>query len=611
MKAPIVFFAIVTLSLAALSAAYADSATWSLNPISGDWNTADNWTPPTVPNGPTDVATFAGSSVTGVRFSAEMTEVAELVFNPGASSFKIIADSSLAQTNVTLTISGAGLTNNSGVTQNLVAGPTEFPGGVGIIDFLNAATAGDGTVLTALGSATGGAFSGSVINFHDTCTAGNATVVAKGAHGRDDAGGGEVFFYNNATAANASFTVTGSVAPGGGGGEILFMDDSTAANANFTIEGGSNGGLAGEVRFFDNSEAATAQFTVAGGEVTFFYNSTAANATFAVQEGGGVFFDAFDENKPTAANGLFTISGGSTSGAVGGGVGFGGGTAGNATLVANSGTNGGDGATINFFADDNSDARIELFGNATLTVFFHSGNGEIGEVGVGSVEGDGLIVLSTNQKLIIGNNDLSTTFSGTIQDFGSGSLEKIGNGTLRLSGANTYAGGTTVSAGNLVINNESGSGTGTGAVGVNAGTLGGKGIIAGAVTIGTGNGPGAFLAPGENAKGLATLTIQSALTFKADATYTYKFNTKRPKGDQVIANGVTIEDGAQFAFKPVANKKLTAGQVFTAIDNTAATPIAGTFANLPDDSTFTIGNNTYQADYQGGNGNDLTLTVVP
>jgi hypothetical protein len=78
----------------------------------------------------------------------------------------------------------------------------------------------------------------------------------------------------------------------------------------------------------------------------------------------------------------------------------------------------------------------------------------------------------------------------------------------------------------------------------------------------------------------------------------------------VIANGVTIEDGAQFAFKPVANKKLTAGQVFTAISNTAATPIAGTFANLPDDSTFTIGNNTYQVDYQGGDGNDLTLTVV-
>ena len=29
----------------------AGSATWDLNPGSGDWNTATNWTPATVPNG--------------------------------------------------------------------------------------------------------------------------------------------------------------------------------------------------------------------------------------------------------------------------------------------------------------------------------------------------------------------------------------------------------------------------------------------------------------------------------------------------------------------------------------------------------------------------------
>jgi hypothetical protein len=33
------------------------SATWKLNPGSGDWNTASNWMPATVPNGPSDVAT--------------------------------------------------------------------------------------------------------------------------------------------------------------------------------------------------------------------------------------------------------------------------------------------------------------------------------------------------------------------------------------------------------------------------------------------------------------------------------------------------------------------------------------------------------------------------
>jgi hypothetical protein len=74
---------------------------------------------------------------------------------------------------------------------------------------------------------------------------------------------------------------------------------------------------------------------------------------------------------------------------------------------------------------------------------------------------------------------------------------------------------------------------------------------------------------------------------------------------------VTIESGAQFNFKTVANMKLTAGTVFTAVSNTAATPISGTFANLADGSTFTAGRNKYQVSYSGGDGNDLTLTVLP
>ena len=88
-------------------------------------------------------------------------------------------------------------------------------------------------------------------------------------------------------------------------------------------------------------------------------------------------------------------------------------------------------------------------------------------------------------------------------------------------------------------------------------------------------------------------------------------NTKRAQADQVVANGVTINGGAQFNFTAVANKRLTAGTVFTAISNTAATSISGTFANLPDGSTFTAGRNSFQVSYSGGDGNDLTLTVVP
>ncbi len=51
------------------------------------------------------------------------------------------------------------------------------------------------------------------------------------------------------------------------------------------------------------------------------------------------------------------------------------------------------------------------------------------------------------------------------------------------------------------------------------------------------------------------------------------------------------------------------GASVTLINNTALTPIDGTFTNLTDGSTITVGGVAYLANYEGGDGNDLTLTV--
>jgi hypothetical protein len=146
---------------------------------------------------------------------------------------------------------------------------------------------------------------------------------------------------------------------------------------------------------------------------------------------------------------------------------------------------------------------------------------------------------------------------------------------------------------------------------VNAGKLGGTGRIAGSVTIGGGSGPGAFLTPGTRPNIPATLTIGRKVRFKADGTFHFEYKSGNAAADKVVGRGVTIETGAQFFFGPIDSGTLPLGTVFTAIDNTAATPIAGTFANVPDGSVITIGNNTFQANYEGGNGNNLTLTVMP
>ena len=72
-----------------------------------------------------------------------------------------------------------------------------------------------------------------------------------------------------------------------------------------------------------------------------------------------------------------------------------------------------------------------------------------------------------------------------------------------------------------------------------------------------------------------------------------------------------IATGALFSAIPHRDAALPIGTVFTVIDNGAATAISGTFSNLPDNSSLTAGNNTFEANYEGGDGNDLTLTVVP
>jgi len=218
----------------------------------------------------------------------------------------------------------------------------------------------------------------------------------------------------------------------------------------------------------------------------------------------------------------------------------------------------------------------------------------------------------------VGANNLSTPFSGLIQDGGigggtGGSLTKTGNGELSLTEANTYTGGTTLEAGTLLVKNETDSATGSGAVHVNAGTLEGTGKIAGAVTVGTGNCIGAFLSPVNSATEPGTLTIDNnTLTFNSASTYKCALDRTTVTASQVTAKGVRINSVAQFVFGDFfTTGTLTTGTVLTVINNTSASAIVGRFSNLPDRSIFASNGNNFQVNYRGGTGNDLTLTVVP
>ncbi len=190
--------------------------------------------------------------------------------------------------------------------------------------------------------------------------------------------------------------------------------------------------------------------------------------------------------------------------------------------------------------------------------------GTTGSLGTGAVTNNAALVFNRSGTLTAAN-DIS----------GTGSLDKQGAGTLVLSGANTYTGGTTISAGTLQVGNGGAtgsitgnvlnnaalvfnrsnaytaanpiSGTGTltqagagnlilsgantygGATGVNAGTLSVNGSITSATTVNSGgtlggNGTvgnvnvasGGTLAPGNS---IGTLTVNGNLTFAPGSVY--------------------------------------------------------------------------------------------
>src|SRR5262249_51737813 len=192
---------------------------------------------------------------------------------------------------------------------------------------------------------------------------------------------------------------------------------------------------------------------------------------------------------------------------------------------------------------------------------------------------------------------------------GPGSLTKIGPGTLTLKGPNTYTGLTQVKQGKLLIKDRTGGLTIIkGSVAVNGGTFGGSGLVGGKVTVANNMGGGGVLEANQLQGG--NFIIQKNLTFNSGATYQVDLNSNAGRYSNVWGNGVTIEEGAFFTMKDFGNSSF--GPVnLGIINNTGSGPIVGEFANLPEGGSITVGQNTFYATYNGGDGNDFELTNVP
>jgi autotransporter-associated beta strand protein len=173
---------------------------------------------------------------------------------------------------------------------------------------------------------------------------------------------------------------------------------------------------------------------------------------------------------------------------------------------------------------------------------------------------------------IIGGKNLSTTFAGTIQNASSlrtTAITKVGNGSLTLTGNNPYSGGTTVSAGKLVVNGNQSSATGAITVAA-TGTLGGTGTIGGPATI------SGTLAPGNS---IGTLTFNQNLTLATGSFSQFEIS-KNPFTNDTVIVGDTV------TYAGTLNVLNTSLELFTAGDNFqlfSAASYANSFAamNLP------------------------------
>ena len=201
-------------------------------------------------------------------------------------------------------------------------------------------------------------------------------------------------------------------------------------------------------------------------------------------------------------------------------------------------------------------------------------------------------------------------------------VTKTGSGTWVLSGANTYSGGTTISNGTLLANNTAplSSATGSGAVVVSAGTLGGNGAMSGGVTLN-----GGTLSPGTSSGNIAALGT-GALSFNSGSTFAYELDSNAsptPAADLINAAGALniALSGAALTIADLGNTVLPANTKFTLISY-SGTWNGNTFDTYADDSTITVGadqfvlnyNDTSAGSVNGGsftNAVTLTLTAVP
>lgn len=227
------------------------------------------------------------------------------------------------------------------------------------------------------------------------------------------------------------------------------------------------------------------------------------------------------------------------------------------------------GATLQLYNLQNALDKIIVLNGDGSTTTLNCGAG-VGNAVNGSVTLNGTCIVNTAAGTIL-------SWNGTVG--GTGSLIKTGGGTNVFTGTVSYSGTTLVNGGALIVD---GNKTGTGAVTVNAGVLGGYGTIAGPVSVGQ----NCVLSPGGIWAQEGTLTINNNLTL-SDSTCVFQVSPYTADAVQVSGN-LTLNGTNTLQIVPTPF--LEVGAVYTLF--TYSGTLAGGAGNIrivaPSAYTFTL-----------------------
>ena len=472
--------ALVAVTAFALGAARAQDATWLPNPTSGDFNTAANWNPASIPSFST--AFFGTSNTTALTFRFDTT-VNGWTFNAGASAYTFA-------NNQTLSFNGAGIVINGGSAS---IRNTHH------LNFNFTSTAGNATINNVdFGS----------VDFTGSSAAGNATI-----DNNDN-----VFFFNTTTAGNATIN---------NGHNLFFSDNSTGGNAAITntrsdavVDFSDSRGLAGDNKLTVGSIAGGGSFQLGRNELTVGGNNMSTDVSGSisgilgslVKVGTGTLTLSGNANLrgTTVDGGTLAVNGGTFNASNTIVVGSTAGSLGTLNIGA-----GGDATTQNLIVGQSGVGVLAVQDGGTLTDFGGFVGNLPGSRGTATVSGAGSTWTSTDTIQVGG---LGT---GTLSIQTGGTVISMGGGSIGLSGSSV--GAVTVTGLGSTWNNSPGGGLNIGSFGTGTLSIANGGMVINNTAFTANIGEGA------NSQGTVTVTGKGSTWSNSSGVNIGKLGTARSR----------------------------------------------------------------------------------